>query len=129
VAQLIHCSVQFPVVHSAIKVTLQCILRLFYKKKDEAFTFIALEKGLHVDTKKKMDAVKVEAMLSEARLCNDNLIRHLNNFLARDILTLKIRGVLFFADSDLPPIVDKIVLPDKTIVDFWYKEPDKMLQH
>jgi hypothetical protein len=28
-----------------------------------------------------------------------------------------------------PPVVDKITLPEKTIIDFWYKEPDKMLQH
>ena len=43
----------------------ECILKSLYKKQDEAFTSVALEKGLLVDTKKKMDAVQVEAMLSE----------------------------------------------------------------
>jgi hypothetical protein len=36
-----------------------------------------------VDTKKKMDAVQVEAMLLEIGLCNNNariLFRHLNSF-------------------------------------------------
>ena len=42
-----------------------------------------LGKGLAVDTKTKKDAVQVEAMLSEAGLCNNNariLFRHLISF-------------------------------------------------
>jgi hypothetical protein len=31
----------------------ECILKSLYKKQDEAFTSVALEKGLLVDTKKK----------------------------------------------------------------------------
>ncbi len=40
-----------------------------------------------------------------------------------------IRGVLFFAGTEFPPVIDKMVLQDKTIIDFWFKEPDVMLKH
>jgi hypothetical protein len=109
----------------------ECLLKSLYKKQDEAFTSVALEKGSLVDTKKKMDAVQVEAMLSEAGLCNNNariLFRHLNSFFGNGKFESEHKQRAFFAGNDFPPIVDRIILPDKTIIDNWYKEPPKMLQ-
>ena len=109
----------------------ECILKSLYKKQDEAFTSVALEKGLLVDTKKKMDAVQVEAMLSEAGLCTNNariLFRHLNRFFGKGKFESEHKRRAFFAGSDYPPIVDKLILPDKTVINYWYKEPHKMLQ-
>jgi hypothetical protein len=63
----------------------ESFLRALLKKQEEAFTSVALEKGLFIDEKKKMDAVN-EAMLSEAGLCNNNtriLLRHLNHFFGK----------------------------------------------
>jgi hypothetical protein len=34
-----------------------------------------------------------------------------------------------FGDNDSPPSADWIVLADKTIVLFWWKHPDELLQH
>jgi hypothetical protein len=50
----------------------ECLLPGLYRKNKEAFTSVALEIGLIMDEKKKMDAVEVEVMLSEEGLCKDN---------------------------------------------------------
>jgi hypothetical protein len=34
-----------------------------------------------------------------------------------------------FSDNSYPPKVGRKSLPDKTIVDFWYKSPDLLLKH
>jgi hypothetical protein len=39
------------------------------------------------------------------------------------------RCAFFFAGSDFPPVIDRKVLQDKTIIDYWYKEPHLMLPH
>jgi len=78
-----------------------------------------------------MDAVQVEAMLSEAGLCTNNariLFRHLNRFFGKGKFESEHKRRAFFAGSDYPPIVDKMILPDKTVINYWYKEPHKMLQ-
>jgi len=50
----------------------ECIIRVLYKKQEEAFPSFALEKSLIADKEKKMNAVQVEAMFSEAGLCKSN---------------------------------------------------------
>jgi hypothetical protein len=35
----------------------------------------------------------------------------------------------YFGGNNFPPSVDKIVLADKTIIPFWWKRPDELLQH
>ncbi len=35
----------------------------------------------------------------------------------------------YFGGNDFPPSVDRIVLEDKTIVSYWWKFPDELLQH
>jgi len=110
----------------------ESIFRALHKKQEEAFTSFALEQGLIADSKKKMDAVQVESMLAEAGLTKNNariLFRHLNQFFGKGRFESEHKRRAFFAGNEYPPVVDKITLPDKTIIDFWYKEPDKMLQH
>lgn len=51
------------------------------------------------------------------------------NFFAKVTLNESIEWDPFFCDKDFPPTVDKLELPDKMIVDFWLKEPDKIIQH
>jgi len=71
-------------------------------------------------------------MLAEAGLTKNNaqiLFRHLNQFFGKGRFESEHKRRAFFARNEYPPVVDKITLPDKTIIDFWYKEPDKMLQH
>jgi hypothetical protein len=36
---------------------------------------------------------------------------------------------VLFAGNNFKLVVDGKVLPDKTIIDYWYKEPHKMLPH
>jgi len=107
-------------------------LRALHKKDEEAFTSVALEKGLTVDGKKKMDAVQVEAMLSEAGLCKNNariLFRHLNQFFGRSFFKSEHKRHAFFAGTELAPVVDQMVLEDKTVIDYWFNEPDVMLKN
>jgi hypothetical protein len=87
---------------------------------------------LITDGKKKMDAVQVEAMLSEAGLCKNNariLFRHLNQFFGKGKFESEHKRRAFFAGNEFPPVVDRKVLEDKTVIDFWFKEPHKMLEH
>ena len=108
------------------------ILGALYKKQEEAFTSFAIELGLLQDNKKKMDAVQVESMLAEAGLTKNNsqiLFRHLNQIFRKGSFELEHKHCAFFAGNEYPPVVDKTTLPGKTIIDFWYKEPEKMLQH
>ncbi len=72
-----------------------------YRKNEEAFTLVAPQKGLITDGKKKMDAVQVEAMISEAGLTKNNsriLFRHLSQFLGGTFLNQNIRDVLFLLE-------------------------------
>ncbi len=108
------------------------ILRSLYGKNDAAFESIAVENGFIMAGSKKMDAVQVEAMISEAGLTKNNcriLFRHLNQFFGRSLFESENKRRSYFAGTEYPPVVDRIVLADKTIVDYWYKEPDLMLTH
>jgi hypothetical protein len=110
----------------------ECLLRGVYKKNEEAFTSVALEKGLITDGKKKMDAVQVEAMISEAGVTKNNsriLFRHSSQFFGRNFFESEHKRRAFFAGAEFPPVIDKMVLQDKTIIDYWFKEPDVMLKH
>jgi hypothetical protein len=49
-----------------------CTIRWLFKKQEEAFTSITFEKGSIAEKEKKMNAAKVEAMLSESGLCKSN---------------------------------------------------------
>jgi hypothetical protein len=60
-----------------------------YKKDEEAYISVALENGLIMDGKKKIDAVQVKAMLSEAGLTKNkyqNIIQAIASFLWKELL-------------------------------------------
>ena len=70
-------------------------------------------------------------MLQEANINNTNariLFRHLNQFFGRSYFESEQKCRTFFGDTDFPPTVDKIVLPNKTVILFWLKRPDELLQ-
>jgi len=111
----------------------ECLLRSLYKKDEDAFATVALENGFIMDgTNKKMDAVQVEAMISEAGLTKNSsriLFRHLNQFFGRSLFESENKRRSFFAGTEFAPVVNRKVLEDKTVIDYWYKEPDLMLIH
>jgi hypothetical protein len=62
-----------------------CVIEALYKKQEDAFTSVALAKGLITDNK-KIRCNSIEAMLSEAGLCKNNAriqFRHLNQFIGK----------------------------------------------
>jgi hypothetical protein len=93
----------------------KCVIKTLLKKQEEAFTSVALAQGLITDDK-KMDAIQIEAMLSEAGLCSNNnariLFRHLNHFFGKGKFKSEHKRRAFFAGSDFPPVIDRLVLPD-----------------
>ena len=109
----------------------ECLIRGFYKKFEDSFATVAIQKGV-TPIKRKMDEATVEAMLCEASINTANariLFRHLNQFFGHSYFASEQKRRSYFGDSDYPPTVDKEVLPDKTIIPFWYKEPHLLLQH
>jgi len=57
------------------------------------------------------------------------LFCHLRQFLGKNYFESEHKRRSFFADKGFPPTVDMLELPDKTIVELWFKEPDKLIQH
>ena len=109
----------------------ECLIWGFYKKFEESFATIAIQKGV-TPIKRKMDEATVEAMLCEASINTANariLFHHLNQFFGHSYFASEQKWRSYFGDSDYPPTVDKEVLPDKTIIPFWYKEPHLLLQN
>jgi hypothetical protein len=79
-----------------------------------------------------MDEVSVEAMLTEAGVNWTNariLLRHLKQFFGRSLFASEKKCRAYFGNNDFPPVVDREVLPDKTIVSYWCKRPDRLLKH
>jgi hypothetical protein len=110
-----------------------CLLSVLFSKYEESFVSVSMEKGLVEGSTmhKKMDIVATEAMLQEANINNSNariLFRHLRQFFGKSYFESEQKRRSFFGDNDFPPTVDKTVLEDKTVVPFWYKRPDLLLQ-
>ena len=81
---------------------------------------------------KKMNAVQVEVMLSECPLGKEAswiLFRHLNQFFGQSLFESEHKRRAFFSGKDFPPTGKKIELEDRTIIDYWYKEPDKLISN
>ena len=111
----------------------ECLIRSLFNRFEQPFVSIAIEKGL-VNSKshKKMDAASVEAMLSEARLNTKNsrtLFKHLRRFFGTSYFESELKRREYFSGQDFPPIVKEKVLQDKTIIPYWYKPPDELIQH
>jgi hypothetical protein len=71
-------------------------------------------------------------MLSEASINTKNtriLFWHLNQYFGHSSFVLEQRRRTYFSDCDFPPTVDKEVLPDKTVIPFWYREPHHLLKN
>lgn len=109
-----------------------CLLSVLFSKFEDSFVSVAMENGvMEGSIPKKMDIVATEAMLQEANINNTNarvLFRHLNQFFGRSYFESEQKRRNFFGDTDFPPTVDKVVLEDKTVIPFWYKSPDEVLQ-
>jgi len=110
-----------------------CILTALLSKYEECFVSTCIERGvIEGSNPKKMDVVSTEAMLQEANINSGNariLFRHLRQFFGKSYFESESKRRLFFGDNDYPPTVDKKVLEDKTVIPFWYKRPDLLLQH
>jgi hypothetical protein len=79
-----------------------------------------------------MDEVSVEAMLSKAEVNWTSariIFQHLKQFFGRSVVVSEKKRRAYFGDIDFPPTIDKLVLTDKTIVSFWWKRPEELLQH
>jgi len=110
----------------------ECMLEALFKSYEESFMAVAKSNGICVPVGKKMDAVAVEAMLAECRLGKDAsraLFRHLRQFLGKSYFESEHKRREAFSGKDFPPTVKTIELPDKTLVEFWYKLPHLLIQH
>ncbi len=79
-----------------------------------------------------MDVIRTEAMIQEANITTNSvriIIRNLRQHFGKSLFASKSEHRTYFAGSDFPPTVSSIVLPDKTIIPFWYKHPDAYLQN
>jgi hypothetical protein len=71
-------------------------------------------------------------MLSEAGINWTNariIFRHLKQFFGKRLAVSKKKRRAYFGGNDFPPSVDQTILPDKTIVSYWWKRPDELPQH
>lgn len=79
-----------------------------------------------------MDVVSVESMLSEAGVNWKSrciIFRHLKQFFGKSLVVSEKQRRAYFGDNDFAPSVGRMVLEDKTIVPYWWKRPDQLIQH
>lgn len=111
----------------------EALLMALYHKCEEPFISVAVRKGVANGIPPKvMDEVSVETMLHEAGVNWTNgriLFRHLRQFFGRSLVVSERKRRSYFGNNDFPPEVDRIVLPDKTVVSYWWKQPDLLLKH
>jgi len=110
----------------------ESLLENLSKSYEESFKAVAKGQGLVVPVEKKMNAMQVEAMLAECRLGKDAsraLFRHLRQFLGRSFFESEHKRREAFAGKDFPPTVNTLELPDKSMVDYWYKLPHELIKH
>jgi hypothetical protein len=78
-----------------------------------------------------MDVVSTKAMLQEANLTTRSariLSCHLRQHFGRSLFASELEQRKYFSDIDFSPMVKTKVLEDKTIIPYWYKQPDLYLQ-
>jgi len=109
------------------------LLEALFKYHEDAFRAVAKRNGAGVVAAEiKMNAVQVEVMLSECRLGKEAsriLFCHLNQFFGQSLFESEHKRRAFFSGKDFPPTGKKIELEDRTIIDYWYKEPDKLISN
>jgi len=117
---------------SGIDEASECILTAFSHHFEDSFYSTAVNTGVASGLGKKMDALSVEAMLSESRVQLSKarvMFRHIACFFGRSLFESEKKRRKYFGDNDFRPTVNKKELPDKTIVYYWYKLPDALLKH
>jgi hypothetical protein len=101
-----------------------------FNKYQDAFFSSASKNG--VLSLRVMDEVSVEAMLSEAGVnwkSGRILFRHLKQFFGRSLVVLEKKRWAYVGNNDFPPALGRYELEDKTIINYWWKRPDELLQH
>jgi hypothetical protein len=111
----------------------ECLMKVLYKKLEESFASVAMEKNLMIEKQQenKMNVVNTEAMLQEANFTTESariLSHHLRQHFGRSIFVSESEQRKYFSDTDFSPLVKTKVLEDKTIIPYWYKWPDLYLQ-
>lgn len=79
-----------------------------------------------------MDEVSIEAMLNEAgvywangRVLNGRvLFHHIMHFFGSGLFVFERKRWAFFVNNFPPPEVGCVILLDKTVVNYWWKQPD-----
>jgi hypothetical protein len=111
----------------------ETVLTAFFDLYQDSFLSVAVDKGISNGMRPKvMDEVSVEAMLSEAGVNRTNariIFQHLKQFFGKSLAVSEKKRRAYFGGNDFPPSVDWILLEDKTIVSYWWKHPDELLQH
>jgi hypothetical protein len=108
----------------------EALLTGLFNKYQDAFFSFASNNG--VLSSRVMDEVSVEAMLTEAGVnwtSGRILFRHLRQFFGRSLVVSEKKRRAYFGNNDFPPTVSRYELEDKTIVSYWWKRPDELLQH
>jgi hypothetical protein len=111
----------------------EALLLAIYHKYEDSFLSAAVRQGVaNGILPKVMDEVSVEAMLNEAGVNWTNarvIFRHLKQFFGRSVAVSEKKRRAYFGNNDFPPEVGRKVLPDKTVVTYWWKQPDLLLKH
>ncbi len=101
------------------------------KKNEESFISVGVGRNI-TKPAKKMDAISVEAMLQDDGVNRTNarsLFRHIHKFLGKDMFESEKRRREIFGNSEFLPTVNKHVLEDKTVIPYWYKDPEQIIKH
>jgi hypothetical protein len=117
---------------SSIDEAAECILTSLLQHFEDPFYAAAVKHGVADGLRTKMDALSVEAMLTESRVQLSKarvMFLHMNHFFGRSLFESERKRRQYFGDNAFRPTVDKLVLEDKTVINFWYKLPDKLLAH
>ena len=74
----------------------------------------------------------MESMLSEAGVnwkSGHIIFQHLKQLFGKSLVVSEKQRRAYFGDNDFAPSVGRMVLEDKTIVPYWWKRPDQLIQH
>jgi hypothetical protein len=109
----------------------ESFISAFCKKYEESYISVGIERNI-IKPSKKMDAISVEAMLQDACVnCTNarSLFRHIHQFFGKNMFESEKRRREIFGNNDFPPTINKHVLEDKTVIPYWYKDPEQLIKH
>ncbi len=108
------------------------LLDYFSERFPDNFAAASVRSGVETFFTKQMDPISVEAMLCDANISTKKarkLFTHMRIFFGRSMFASEKKRRAYFGNNDFPPNIDKHMLPDKTIIHYWWKSPDKLLQN